>query len=200
MIGLLKYSYDHKDEIKNLVATEREKLITNNSNDKVAIQLEHFADGTKLQIPLLSYYSNEDSLITVDDFRPVVKSLFDVERPIGYLIPDTLTEIKNWADNQNIKYYNKITGDYRNIEQYFVTDIDSIDFEGDITVNPGLMIEDVTDIINLSDYFFIPVNQLQNNMIVIALEPKSELGLVTYKQFEHLLQTGKIFPILRVQK
>ena len=35
-------------------------------------------------------------------------------------------------------------------------------------------------------------------MIVIALEPKSMLGLVTYKQFENLLKAGKPFPILRV--
>ena len=54
---------------------------------------------------------------------------------------------------------------------------------------------DVSD----SDYIFIPTNQLKNNMIVIALEPKSELGLVTYKQFEHLLKKGEPFPILRVK-
>lgn len=198
MLALLKYSYDHKNDIKNLIFSEREKLINNKINNKVAIQLEHVADGNKLQIPLLSYYSNKDSLISVNDFRPVVKSLFDVERPLGYLIPDTLKEIKIWADNQNIKYYDKITGDYRNIKQYFITQIDSINFEGDKTVNPGLMTEDVTNIIDLSNYFFIPVSQIQNNMIVIALEPKSELGLVTYKKFEHLLKSGKSFPILRV--
>ena len=35
-------------------------------------------------------YSNTDSLITVSDFRPVVKSIYDVERPIGYLIPKNI--------------------------------------------------------------------------------------------------------------
>ncbi len=35
-------------------------------------------------------------------------------------------------------------------------------------------------------------------MIVQALEPKSMLGLATYKQFEHLLKEGESFPVLRV--
>jgi hypothetical protein len=198
MRGLLEFVYNHKDEIKDLVSVEREKLVENRVNDNVGIQLNHFSDGSKLELPLLSYYSNLDTVIKVNDYRPIVKSIYDVERPLGYIISDTLTEIKIWAVNQNIKYYDKITGTFRIIEQYFVTNIDSINFEGDMTVNPGLMIEDVTNTINLSDYFFIPVNQLQNNMIVIALEPKSELGLVTYKQFEHLLKKGESYPILRV--
>jgi hypothetical protein len=35
-------------------------------------------------------------------------------------------------------------------------------------------------------------------MIVIAFEPKSMLGLVTYKQFEHLLKKGEKYLIIRV--
>jgi hypothetical protein len=37
-------------------------------------------------------------------------------------------------------------------------------------------------------------------MVVLALEPKSELGLVTYRQFADLLKTGETFPVLRVLK
>ena len=58
--------------------------------------------------------------------------------------------------------------------------------------------KEITNNLVESDYIFIPVNQLRNNMIVIALEPKSELGLVTYKLFEHLLKKDENFPILRV--
>jgi hypothetical protein len=198
MMGLLKFSYDNLAEIKKLVAEEREKLISNDISKKVSIQMDHFADGEKLQLPMFSYYSGKDTVITVTDFRPVIKSLYNVERPVGYLIPDSLTELKAWADNQNIKFYDEINETYNSIEQYFVTDIDSINFEGDMTVNPGLMKTDVTNSIKLSDYFFIPVNQLQNNMIVIAFEPKSELGIVTYKKYEYLLKKGETFSILRV--
>jgi hypothetical protein len=51
-----------------------------------------------------------------------------------------------------------------------------------------------------SEYLFIPTNQMKGNLIVLALEPKSMLGLVTYKQYEHLLNIGEPFPVLRVIK
>ena len=41
---------------------------------------------------------------------------------------------------------------------------------------------------------------MKGNMIVLALEPKSELGLVTYKQYADLLKVGEVFPVLRVVK
>jgi hypothetical protein len=37
-------------------------------------------------------------------------------------------------------------------------------------------------------------------MIIQALEPKSMLGLATYRQYAYLLKTGEAFPVLRVVK
>ncbi len=198
MLGLLEFAYNHEDEIKNLVKSEREKLVSNKVSDKVAIQLDHFSDGSKLELPLLSYYTNKDTIVTVNDYRPVVKSIYDVKRPKGYLIPKSLTEIVDWANRHELVYsdYKKSTND--KIEQYFISGIDSMDFERDIIVNPTVEVKIIENNLCENDYIFIPVNQLRNNVIVIALEPKSELGLVTYKQFEHLLMKGENFPILRV--
>jgi hypothetical protein len=75
-----------------------------------------------------------------------------------------------------------------------------MDFERDIIANPTVELYPIKNDLCETDYIFIPVNQLRNNMIVIALEPKSELGLVTYKQFEHLLKKGENFPVLRLVK
>ncbi len=198
MCGLLEFAYNHKDEIKNLVNESRKNLINNSVSNKVAIQLDHFSDGSKLELPLLSYYTNKDTVITVSDYRPIVKSIYDVERPKGYLVPKSLKEIVDWADRHELIYsdYKKSTDD--KIEQYFISGIDSMDFERDIIVNSTVEVKTINNNLNEIDYIFIPVNQLRNNMIVIALEPKSELGLVTYKQFEHLLKKGEKFPILRV--
>jgi hypothetical protein len=164
----------------------------------VAIQLDHFPDGSKLEVPLLSYYSNKDTVITVKNYRPVVKATFEVERPYGYLVPRNLKEITEWAERQSLIYtdYKKSPGD--KIEQYEITGIDSIDFEGDMTVNPITVVNEISNNISEQDYIFIPTRQLRNNMIVTALEPKSELGLVTYKNYEHLLKKGEKYPILRV--
>ena len=198
MLGLLEFVYNHKDEIKSLVKTEKEKLVSNTVSGKVAIQLDHFADGSKLELPLLSYYSNNDTVITVSDYRPIVKSIYDVVRPTGYLVPKNLTEIVAWADRHELIYSDYRKSDEDIIEQYFISGIDSMDFERDIIVNPTVEVDPIKNDLNEEDYIFIPVNQLRNNTIVIALEPKSELGLVTYKQFEHLLKKGEIFPILRL--
>jgi hypothetical protein len=198
MFGLLEFAFNHKDEIKNLVKDEREKLVSNKVSDKVAIQLEHFSDGSKLELPLLSYYSNKDTIVTVNDFRPTVKSIYDVVRPKGYLVPKSLKEIADWVDRHELFYSDYKRSDADKIEQYFISGIDSMDFERDIIVNPTVEVKTISYNLNESDYIFIPINQLRNNMIVIALEPKSELGLVTYKQFEHLLRKGENYPILRV--
>ncbi len=200
MLGLLEFAYNHKDELKSLVKTEREKLISNKVSNKIAIQLDHFSDGSKLELPLLSYYSNTDTVISVNDYRPVVKSIYDVVRPKGYLVPKSLKEILDWADRHELTYSDYRKSDDDKIEQYFISGIDSMDFERDIIVNPTVEVDPIKNDLVEADYIFIPVNQLRNNMIVIALEPKSELGLVTYKQFEHLLKKGEIFPILRLVK
>lgn len=198
MLGLLEFSYNHKDQIKKLVASEREKLVNGTVSNKVAIQLDHFSDGSKLELPLLSYFSDSDTIIIVNDFRPVVKSICDVERPKGYLIPKNLLELIEWADKHSLNYYDYKKTSSDKIEQYYIVKIDSIDFERDTIVNPIIDLLDVTDKICADDFIFIPTNQLKNNMIVIALEPKSILGLVTYKKFEHLLKAGENFQILRV--
>jgi len=198
MLGLLEFAYKNKDEIKNLVSEGRKNLIENTVSDKAAIQLDHFADGSKLELPMLSYYSNKDTIITVSDYRPIVKSIYDVLRPKGYLVPKGLKEIVDWADRHELIYYGYKNSDDDKIEQYYVSEIDSMDFERDIIVNPTVEVDQIKNDVCEADYIFIPVNQLRNNMIVIALEPKSELGLVTYKQFEDLLKKGEIFPILRV--
>ena len=177
MLGLLEFAYNHKDEIKSLVNDEREKLISNKVSNKVAIQLDHFSDGSKLELPLLSYYTNKDTVITVNDYRPVVKSVYDVERPKGYLVPKSLKEIVDWAVRHELIYSEYKRSNDDKIEQYFISGIDSMDFERDIIVNPTVEVKSISNNLNENDFIFIPVNQLRNNMIVIALEPKSELRI-----------------------
>jgi hypothetical protein len=198
MLGLLKFSYDNRDEIKNLVSAEREKLIENSVDDKVAVQLDHFFDGNELKLNLLSYNTGKDTSVAVNDFRSVVKSLYDVKRPEAYLIPKSYMNLNLWMDNHNLEYSEAELSKCDKIEQYFIDSINIIDFERDTIINPYVSLNEVTEKINLSEYYFLPLNQLKNNMIVIALEPKSVLGLVTYKQFEYLLKAGQKYPILRV--
>jgi hypothetical protein len=198
MMGLLEFVYLRNKKIKSLVASERKKLVSGSNKEEAVIQMEHIGNCEKLILPVYAYSAKSDSMVIVDDFRPVVKSLFAVTTPEGYLIPKQSKELSDWVDRQALisgKF--DLSGEYT-IEQYFITRIDSIDFEGETIVDPDIEKKELKNSIQPEDYLFIPVAQLKGNMIIQALEPKSMLGLATYRQYSYLLKAGEAFPVLRV--
>ncbi|MCX6278285.1 MAG: M14 family zinc carboxypeptidase [Bacteroidetes bacterium] len=198
MRGMLEYVYLHKDKIKEIVTDGRKKLIAGIPGEEISIQSEHVRNGKKLNIPLLSYFSGKDSVVTVNDYRPVVKTLYNVKKPVGYLIPGDRQEVAAWAANQSLKLtLFKDTGVYK-IESYLINRVDSIDFEGDIVANPEAVAMKFPITIKDNQCYFLSTAQLKGNMIVLALEPKSMLGLATYPKFAGLLNGWESFPILRV--
>jgi len=200
MRGLLEYAYLNNRTIKKTVAGERKKLIRGTAGKTVSIQNEHVSNGRTLPLPLYSYSTGADTVVNVINYRPVVRSLYDVDRPCGYLIPKELKDVTGWVERHALVTENFTGGKRYRIEQYEVSAIDSADFEGDIVVNPEVTSHDHDGKINLSDYVYVPTSQLKGNMIVIALEPRSMLGLVTYPVFAHLLRAGEKFPVLRVNR
>lgn len=200
IMALLTYCYQNKEIIKTLVAKERNQLITQDPGSLVSIQMEHVKDGRKLNLPVYSYATGADTIIVVNDYRPIVTSITEVTKPAGYLVPKQLNEILDWAARHNLKTESYIANKSALIEEYTITTIDSIDFERDTIVNPNLTVRTLSKKDLKGEYLFIPTNQLKGNLIVIALEPKSELGLVTYKSFNHLLKAGEKIPVLRLVK
>jgi hypothetical protein len=200
MRAMLEYVYLHKNEIKKLVSSSRKALISGKSNSQVSIQSEHVSNGQKLTLPLYSYSSQTDTVVIVNDYRPVVKSVYDVTKPAGYLIPKQNKELVEWAGKHAFITENFKLQKGQKIEQYFISGMDSIDFERDIIINPITETKDFPGEIVASEYLYIPTNQLKGNLILLALEPKSELGLVTYKQYAQILKVGETFPVLRVIK
>jgi hypothetical protein len=199
MRGLLEYAYENRGKIKLLVSGERKNLVSVDPGKKISIQSVHTANGQTLKLPLFSYYSGNDTIVTVKDYRPVVKSLYDVRKPLGYLIPEDCTLLVSWARRQALEQVPlKPISDYR-IVQYNIGSIDSIDFEGEKVVDPQVTATVIKDLPRGHGYIFIPAAQLKGNLIVLALEPKSMLGLVTYDKFARLLEAGKPFPVLRVE-
>ena len=200
MRGMLEYVSLHKNEIKKMVESDRKILVSGKSNPKVSIQSDHFGNGQKLSLPMYSYSTHKDTVVIVNDYRPVVKTLYDVQKPEGYLVPKQAKDLVEWAGKHELIITEFKKQKNQEIEQYFIKGIDSIDFERDMIINPVVETKIFEGEINASDYLFIPTAQLKGNMIVLALEPKSELGLVTYEPFRYLLKTGETFPVLRVVK
>jgi len=198
MLALLNFVYENSNQIKNVVADERASLVSGSSNPEVSIQLEHVKNGNILELPLFSYSSGNDTIVSVVDYRPVVQSISDVKKPIGYLIPADSAGLVEWANRQNLQIVPFEKPKNYSVEEYFISKIDSIDFEGDTVINPIVEVKPCKKEISAGEFYFIPTAQLKGNMLVIALEPKSILGLATYKNYENLVQTGKPYPILRV--
>jgi hypothetical protein len=199
MRGLLEYAYGNKEKIKILVSNERKDLVSINPGEEISIQSVHTANGQTLKLPLFSYYSGKDTIVTVKDYRPVVSSLYNVRKPLGYLIPGDCTLLVSWARSQALVQlpYEKKPG--QQVVEYLINSIDSIDFEGEKVVDPQLSTRIVKDLQQGHGYVFIPAAQLKGNLVILALEPKSMLGLVTYDKFARLLESGKPFPVLRVE-
>ena len=200
MRAILQFAYLHQGEIKKMVADGRKALESGKANPKVSIQSEHAANGQKLTMTLLSYSTNTDTVVVVNDYRPVVKSIYDVTKPAGYLVPVKNKELMDWVQLHALTYSPFKNQKGYKIEQYTIKGIDSIDFERDIIINPQVEANAYTAAIGEGEYIFIPTAQLKGNMVVLALEPKSELGLVTYPQFADQLKIGEKFPVLRVSK
>ncbi len=200
MRGLLEFAYNYKKAIVNIVSSERKKLSEESSDKSVSIQSEHIRNGRTLLLPVFSYMTGKDSIVEVKDYRPVVSSITDVRKPFGYLIPADLTEITDWTDRQGLAQMAFQPGTTDIIEQYLVQRFDSIDFEGDTIANPIVEVRILQPKQLQGKYIFISTAQLKGNLAVIALEPKSMLGVVTYEKYRHLLKQGEAFPILRVMK
>ncbi|MFZ4464333.1 MAG: M14 family zinc carboxypeptidase [Bacteroidales bacterium] len=197
MRAMLEFIFNHQIKIKKIVGKGRKELVNQKDGGNVSIQADHFGDGRILKLPLVSWNTKADTIVEVKDYRPVVKSICDVRRPIGYLIPKSQAELINWLDIQSVVYSEYVPKKNQKIEQYFIKDIDSIDFEHDIIVNP-IVEAIIIDLYDNESYVFVPVAQLKCNLIIQALEPKSMLGLVTYKQYAHLLKPNSNYPVIRV--
>ncbi len=200
MMALLEFCNQNHSIIKKMVDAERTKLLTGEPGKKISVQMEHATNGTRLALPVYSYATGRDSMIMVADYRPVIHSITDVEKPEGYLIPVKETLLTDWVQRYGLQYQPYVPHDKDQLEQYAITTIDSIDFERDTIINPVVQVNTISKNLLIGSYWYIPLNQLKGTAAVIALEPKSELGLVTYESFSSILKKGEVFPVIRVIK
>jgi hypothetical protein len=191
--ALLEFVYRNKNEIKSLIKDERNKLINSSEGEKVSIRMDHFPEE-KLNIVFKSVSTGLDTTVMVDNFHTKVKSLLEVEKPLGYLIPANDKELISWMHRHNIKNYSYKPSLAHKVEQYKISSIDSVYLEGLYLHN---IKADIDEQEVKGDYFLIPLNQLHSNMIVLALEPESMLGLHQYKKFEYLIEEN-LYPILKI--
>lgn len=198
MLSLLNFCYSNANEIKELVSAERRLLI--NDNSPVAVQMDHFNDGSKLELPVTSVSNLKDTVIQVENYNPLVKRLLEVSQPDAYLVPKACSLSVGFMNNHKIYYHDK-TPSKATIQIYQISQIDTIELEGERFGNPILSLFErkITDI-DANKYFVVPLNQSKRKVIVLAFEPQSMLGLRNYEKFKKLLRIGVDYPIFRLFK
>ena len=193
LLGFLEFVYENKDQIKKIVETNREEL--SRDNYRVSIRMEHVKGSTEKHLTFLDFKSDNDTTLLIENFHEKVISKLDVEKPKGYLIPKNLEIMKKWLDNHSIEYSDNNL--LQHVYEYEIQQIiNSVDEELDNSFPE--VVKKPKQILS-SDYFYIPSNQLHSNMLVLALEPQSQIGLMQYEEFRQFLVSDKSYKILRLE-
>ncbi len=194
ILGFLEFVYKNKSEIKTKVKLARNSLL--NDSSIVAIRMEHVKGEFPKYLSLLDLNIKKDTTFLVENFDGKVISNLDVEKPKGYLIPKNVDIIKSWLENHKIIFEENYN--FESIYQYEVKDfIESTDEELD-NIFPKVEKYKITKVTK-DEFYFIPINQIHSNMLVISLEPQSQYGLFQYEEFRNILLDGNKYKILRIE-
>jgi len=194
---LLNKLYRDASLVEEIVKQGRNKLLNPEPNEKVAIRIEHVNKGEVLEFPLVTTEERKDTMVFLENYHPHPISILDVEKPEGYLIPDTLTGLIDLLRLHNIDLFKAGQQHVSNIKGYWVQQIAQSTDEGLENVLPVVTLRNMQ--VNPMQYYFVPTRQLAGNKIVIMLEPQSMYGIVNTTTFSHLLQPGEFYPLLRVE-
>lgn len=194
LIGLLHYVQMNRIKIKNIISTSKKKLL---NTEKVALQMDHFSDGSSLELLLSSVATGKDTLITTDNFHPVEKTLYEVKKPFAYLIPKNDSLLNGFLKKHKVKFKEYIPDVMKKVFQYKIEKLENTEIEGMNCYNPKLKKIQI-DISDASEYYLVPSRQPASFLLSLAFEPKSMLGLIQYELFQHL-STKEEYPILRVE-
>lgn len=193
MWALLKFCYENDREIKKLVKNARNKSYFQN---ETILRADHFPNGSIFKLPVISVGNSKDSILKITNYHPVVKEILKIKTPKGYLIPKGDTLLIEFLNNHKIKYYNTFTVK-RKIFQYEITARDTILLEGEYLKNLSIIRRLINFNQEISNYIYVPLNQIKRNLIVLAFEPESMFGLIQYERYQYLIESDH-YPILSI--
>jgi len=187
MVALLEFVQDNKGDIKQLVRDGRDALVNAREGEPMTISMDLAKGDGPLQMPLRSVATGEIEVLEVAEYYPVVVPTAEVTRPAGYLVPRADAALVEWMRRHQIRYLGEYTLAGQAAYQY-VRAAEGGEWRKARMANAPAV----------SDYYLVPIGQLHSNVLVLSLEPHSQLGLTSYDPFKHLLQPSA-YPILRVE-
>ena len=197
MRALIEIVKQGREKIIPMVERSRQELIAG-GNETIAIRMDHFPGDKPLQLLLKSSETGQDTLVRIKNYHPVVKPTFSIDRPRAYLVPRSDSLLMRFLRNHRIEY-SDIFEDPEGVFAYKVVEKKRSEDEGLENYFPEVMKIPFTENNLARDYLLVPVEQLHSHFLVLTLEPQSQIGLVQYRLFEHLLKENNLFPVLRVE-
>jgi hypothetical protein len=196
--GLLNAVYENAEEIKSIVKTAREKLFKKDYNQFVSVRMEHYGDSKDLPLKLKKVTGNIDTVISVNNFHPIIKSLLKIKKPFGYLFRDDNAIIKSFLTKHSIAFDKYVYDNKHKIFSYKILKMKEAENEELRNFYPEIKkIKKVLD--PNHSYFIVPIKQLASNLLVSAFEPQSMLGLIQYEEYRQELIIKSEFQIFRLE-
>ncbi|MHC1737951.1 MAG: M14 family zinc carboxypeptidase [Ignavibacteriaceae bacterium] len=179
--AFVKFCYMNAEYILTVVNHGRGSLKDLRNPGKVALRMEHFqSEDTTLSMKVITFKDGRDTLLSVSGYYPVMKPVLEIEKPYGYLVSQSDNDIVDVLNKHGILFseYKPAKGDI--IQKYKLTGLDTVKIEDLPLVSPTFEIVEDKKLDKPEDYYLIKLNQIQSNLIALALEPRSQYGFLTY--------------------
>ncbi len=200
MKAFLEYFGANAQEVKSLVEGERENLAGPNPPDTVDLVMDYAPDPERptVSVGVVDIESGAKDTLVIRDFDPLVQATVSVPRPVGYLIPSSLTEVLAVLERHGIQVTSVEEGMAVRARTYRIQDLEETTKEDKEFLDVSVTSRD-GEMAVPGDYVYVPTQGIQSNLIVILLEPQSQWGLAPLPEFQDLLTVGSDYPILRVE-
>jgi hypothetical protein len=190
----MQFAADHTKEIAALVSTERRQLPL--LRGPVAMQMNHFPDGTQIAMPVRTYPGENDSTILLP-YNPVVRTLYEVKRPFAYRIAANQMQILDLLGRHGVLCSVLSRDTVLDVEGYRDVRYATTVIEGDTQFVAQPVAQKLQLQCHAGDAI-VPVYQLRSNTIVSALEPSSQWNIAQYPAFSWLRTIEGEYPVYRI--
>jgi hypothetical protein len=200
LVAMLNFLQQKASETRLMINEARDRLHHASSGELVVIRKDHFQGQEPLFLNMVSSVTGSDTLVIIDDYRPVVRPILEIPRPEAYLIPKNDTMLMAFLDLHKLQYHEQFNLKDKNVFAWYVYSVSENIVEELPTLLPEVRRQEVESKNFSRDYVMIPTNQLHSNFMVLLFEPRSMLGLPQRPGFEYLLELRREYPILRVEQ
>jgi hypothetical protein len=197
MEAFISFAVDNKDVIKTMVKDEREKLRNSKEGDPVAIRMEHVKSDSSLKLTLKSVSTGKDTTVIAEEYHSIVKPVMTINKPAGYLVPKDSINLIKMLEDHGVVYesYKKRPSD--KFQKYYIEKIDSVFLE-ELMLPDAVVKTELKDDLDEDKYLYVPINQLNSNVLVLGLEPQSMIGIIVYDEYKNWIKEGEYYPVIRV--